>query len=86
MVDIAPESKTGFNEGISCDLEGFEVLSNYHGGGRLIPQHNQRIEPTKQAGALQEDMWSLPVSLMMTLNKELQVQLQKVIPQRWKRN
>jgi len=37
MVDITPNEKTKFNEGISRDLEGFEVRFDRHGGGRLIP-------------------------------------------------
>jgi len=36
-VDITSDGKTIFNEGISCDLKGFEVYFYHHGGGRLIP-------------------------------------------------
>lgn len=54
MVDIMPNDETGFNEGISHNLEEFEIFFDHQGGGRLIPQRNRRIEPTKQAGAVRK--------------------------------
>ena len=46
-VDIVPDGKTRFNEGISRNLGESEVHFDCQGVGRLFPQRSHRIEPMK---------------------------------------
>lgn len=71
MVDIAPDGKTRFNEGISRDLEDLRSTLTAIVAEDSPHDVTEELNQRRRLEQLQEYMWPLPMSLMMMPNREL---------------